>query len=175
MLEFLLSIVNGFGTPLRKEHLITLKSALIPLHKMDDEPTYHDRLQYCMVLFASKDRTLIPVIISEILRLWPKSGSRNKIVNFLAEIDELLEMEISHKIIDQIRRPLMEKIFVCVQSYHSDIVLRTLHLIQNNLNVRKMISHDDDTKLKAYIEKSEKNHWNNAVRDYSSVVLGLLS
>ena len=92
MLEFLLSIVNGFGTPLREEHLTSLKRALIPLHKMEDEPKYHDRLQYCMVLYITKDKNLASHIISEILRFWPRTGSRIKVLGFLAEIDEILAM-----------------------------------------------------------------------------------
>ena len=177
MLEFLLSIVNGFGTPLRKEHLTTLNRALIPLHKMEDEPTYHDRLQYCMVLYITKDNNLASTIISEVLRFWPKAGSRMKVLGFLAEIDEILAMGLSDKIIDKIRKCLTSKLLCCVRSDHSEIALRTLHMLHHNKYVRELFQDKDETlrlEIRTRVKENAKAHWSEQVRTYSGAVLSSL-
>ena len=58
LLEILASIINGFAVPIKDEHKLMLKRALIPLHKMKSVGNFHAQLAYCMTLFASKDRVL---------------------------------------------------------------------------------------------------------------------
>lgn len=42
------SIINGFALPLKKEHLVFLNRALLPLHKPRGVQLYHMQLTYCM-------------------------------------------------------------------------------------------------------------------------------
>lgn len=63
MLEILGSIINGFAIPLKKEHLLFLQKALIPLHKPKCVPLYHQQLSYCIVQYVEKDLdTVMPVL-----------------------------------------------------------------------------------------------------------------
>jgi serine/threonine-protein phosphatase 2A regulatory subunit B' len=55
LLEILGSIINGFALPLKKEHLIFMKKALLPLHKPKCVALYHQQLSYCVTQFVEKD------------------------------------------------------------------------------------------------------------------------
>lgn len=57
------SIINGFAIPLKKEHLLFLQKALIPLHKPKCVSLYHQQLSYCIVQYVEKDpETVMPVL-----------------------------------------------------------------------------------------------------------------
>lgn len=63
LLEILGSIINGFAIPLKKEHLLFLQKALIPLHKPKCVSLYHQQLSYCIVQYVEKDpETVMPVL-----------------------------------------------------------------------------------------------------------------
>lgn len=63
LLEILGSIINGFAIPLKREHLLFLQKALIPLHKPTCVPRYHQQLSYCIVQYVEKDPdTVMPVL-----------------------------------------------------------------------------------------------------------------
>ena len=78
---------------------------------------------------------------------------------------------------EKIRKSLTSKLLSCIRSDHSEIVLRTLHMIHHNKRVRTLFQ-DADGKLRAEIQTLVKEnvtgHWSNQVRTYSSVVLGML-
>lgn len=59
MLEILASIINGFAVPIKKDHKVMLRRALLPLHKSRMIGAYHGQLSYCMALYVAKDRTLL--------------------------------------------------------------------------------------------------------------------
>lgn len=48
LLEILGSIINGFAQPLKDEHKIFLRRAMIPLHKAKQVLHFHQQLTYCM-------------------------------------------------------------------------------------------------------------------------------
>jgi len=55
MLEILGSIINGFAVPLKKEHLLFLQRALIPLHKPRPIALYHQQVpppSYLLIDFS---------------------------------------------------------------------------------------------------------------------------
>ena len=55
LLEILGSIINGFAIPLKKEHLVFLEKALLPLHKPRGVALYHPQLSYCITQYVEKD------------------------------------------------------------------------------------------------------------------------
>lgn len=74
LLEILGSIINGFAIPLKKEHLLFLQKALIPLHKPKCVNLYHQQLSYCIVQYVEKDPdTVMPVLIVSPL-FWERRG-----------------------------------------------------------------------------------------------------
>lgn len=44
LLEILCSIINGFQTPLKVEHIQFLERGLLPLHKVSNLTTFHTQL-----------------------------------------------------------------------------------------------------------------------------------
>lgn len=90
ILEILGSIINGFASPLKQEHIAFLAQVLIPLHRVMHIKAIIPQLSYCVSKYVEKDNTLAAGVIAGILGYWPRL-SNNKEVSFLTEIDELLE------------------------------------------------------------------------------------
>ena len=85
------SIVNGFALPLKKEHVHFLHKALIPLHKPKCIALYHQQLVYCVTQYMEKDKTMCEPIVRGLIRFWPWT-STNKVVLFIHELEEILEL-----------------------------------------------------------------------------------
>lgn len=64
LLEILGSIINGFAIPLKKEHLVFLEKALLPLHKPRCVALYHPQLSYCITQYAEKDPDTLVVSLA---------------------------------------------------------------------------------------------------------------
>jgi len=58
LLDIFASIISGFAVPLRDEHVYFFKSVIIPLHKVQTCPKFHNELLRCSMLFVSKDPLL---------------------------------------------------------------------------------------------------------------------
>lgn len=71
LLEILGSIINGFAIPLKREHLLFLENALIPLHKPSGLAVYHPQLSYCISQYVEKDPETVIVIVQGLIRYWP--------------------------------------------------------------------------------------------------------
>ncbi|CAM9582229.1 unnamed protein product, partial [Phaeothamnion confervicola] len=91
LLEILGSITNGFAIPLKKEHVVFLNRALIPLHKPKCVALYHQQLSYCIVQYVEKDVDTVAPVLRGLIRFWPWSSS-GKQVMFLNELEEILEL-----------------------------------------------------------------------------------
>ena len=85
------SIVNGFALPLKKEHVHFLHKALIPLHKPKCIALYHQQLVYCVTQYMEKDKSMCEPIVRGLIRFWPWT-STNKVVLFIHELEEILEL-----------------------------------------------------------------------------------
>lgn len=77
LLEILGSIINGFAIPLKKEHLLFLQKALIPLHKPSCVPRYHQQLSYCIVQYVEKDPDTVMPVLRVSLHDWLGEGVVN--------------------------------------------------------------------------------------------------
>jgi len=58
LLDIFASIISGFAVPLRDEHVYFFKTVIIPLHKVQTCPKFHNELLRCSMLFVSKDPLL---------------------------------------------------------------------------------------------------------------------
>ena len=62
LLDILGSIITGFATPLREEHITFFNRIIIPLHKVQTSNLFFENLMRCSLLYLSKDPNLsIPV------------------------------------------------------------------------------------------------------------------
>ena len=75
LLEILGSIINGFALPLKQEHLVFLRRALIPLHRPKCMGLYHQQLSYCITQYVEKDPETAVAVCNGIFRYWPWSST----------------------------------------------------------------------------------------------------
>ncbi len=73
LLEILGSIINGFALPLKKEHEVFLRRALIPMHKPWCFGQYQQQLAYCITQYIEKDANSSIAIIEGLIKYWPWS------------------------------------------------------------------------------------------------------
>lgn len=88
LLDIFASIISGFAVPLRDEHVYFFKTVIIPLHKVQTCPKFHNELLRCSMLFVSKDPNLAFSLIEGLLKYWP-FASFGKETLFLAELLEV--------------------------------------------------------------------------------------
>lgn len=75
LLEILGSIINGFALPLKQEHVVFLRRALIPLHRPKCMGLYHQQLSYCITQYVEKDPETAVAVCNGIFRYWPWSST----------------------------------------------------------------------------------------------------
>ena len=167
LLEILGSIINGFALPLKEEHKMFLKKALIPLHKPKCLPVYHQQLAYCVTQFVEKDPTLAPVIIRGLLKYWPVTNSHKEVL-FLGELEEILELTHDSEF-STVAEPLLKQISKCLTSNHFQIGERSLFL-WNNEYIVQLLHHNKEIAVPLVVgalEENSRQHWNPAVQNLS--------
>ncbi len=133
LLEILGSIINGFALPLKKEHVHFLHKALIPLHKPKCIALYHQQLVYCITQYMEKDKAMCEPIIRGLISYWPWT-STNKVVLFIHELEEILELAhpgVLETLGDECLKLIMQTVSRCVSSPHFQIAERMLFLWNN--------------------------------------------
>ena len=130
LLEIMGSIINGFATPLKPEHIDFMTLCLIPLHKPPGLAAYHEQLSYCITQFVEKDRRLAANVIKGLLAYWPVVNA-NKVIIFLDEMEELLDLVHS---IDMpgLVGPLFRRVAACISCQHFQVAERSLHYWTND-------------------------------------------
>jgi len=167
LLEILGSIINGFALPLKEEHKMFLRRALLPLHKPKCLPLYHQQLSYCVTQFVEKDSTLAEVVIRGLLRFWPVTNSHKEVL-FLGELEEILELT-QDKEFAAVAEPLFRQVSKCLTSCHFQVGERSLFL-WNNEYVLQLVHHNKELIIPLIVgalEENAKQHWNPAVHSLS--------
>jgi serine/threonine-protein phosphatase 2A regulatory subunit B' len=167
LLEILGSIINGFALPLKEEHKMFLRRALLPLHKPKCLPLYHQQLSYCVTQFVEKDSSLAEVVIRGLLRFWPVTNSHKEVL-FLGELEEILELT-QDKEFAAVSEPLFRQISKCLTSCHFQVGERSLFL-WNNEYILQLVHHNKELIIPLIVgalEENAKQHWNPAVHSLS--------
>jgi len=95
LLEILCSIINGFQSPLKEDHILFLERGLLPLHKVANLSTFHAQLQNCIIQYLEKDPNLGEKIIAYLLKVWPITNAGKEVL-FLQELEEIFELSSSN-------------------------------------------------------------------------------
>lgn len=173
LLEILGSIVNGFAIPLKKEHLLFLERALIPLHKPRAVAMYHPQLSYCVSQYAEKDPDTIIPIIQGLTRFWPWTSPSKQVI-FLNELEEILEACRPEQL-NRIQGELYTLLANCLSSSHFQVVERTLFLWNSEQLCINVLSQSRAPILLPYvfgpISKHSQSHWNQSVQVLAQSVL----
>ena len=115
---------------------VFLLRVLLPLHKIKSLSVYHPQLAYCVVQFLEKDPTLTEpgfslnnfcykcntlylVVVTGLLKYWPKTHSPKEVM-FLNELEEILDV-IEHSEFSKIMTPLFNQLARCVSSPHFQV------------------------------------------------------
>ncbi|CAG9330485.1 unnamed protein product [Blepharisma stoltei] len=130
LLDILASIISGFAVPLREEHVIFFKIAMIPLHKVQTSHIFHEQLLRCSMLFLSKDHSLAIPLVEGLLRYWP-FGNSPKETLFLSELQDVLEVCELAKL-----EPLIPKLFKrlvrCISGPQLQVADRAMCFFEND-------------------------------------------
>ena len=119
ILEVLGSIINGFATPIKGEHVQFLFQILLPLHSLPKLQHFHAQLVYCVVQYFEKDPALAEKFIIKFLKHWPKTASGKEIL-FLDELEELIDV-IQPADFVKVQEPVFQKIAQCIRNEHSQV------------------------------------------------------
>jgi len=169
LLEILGSIINGFALPLKDEHKLFLRHALMPLHKPKCIAMYQQQLAYCVTQFVEKDAKLTAPVLQALLRYWPATNSQKEVL-FLGEVEEILEMAQAPEF-SQVVIPLFRRVAKCLSSQHYQVAERALFL-WNNEYVVHLVATNRKTILPLVFDALEdnRNHWNTAVTSLTTNV-----
>jgi serine/threonine-protein phosphatase 2A regulatory subunit B' len=168
-----ISIVNGFAIPLKKEHLLFLERALIPLHKPRGVAAYHPQLSYCISQYVEKDPETIVQIIQGLNRYWPWI-SPSKQVLFLNELEEILEVCRGEQL-NRVQDDLFKLLGACLSSAHFQVAERALyfwnseHLCVNILSQARAAVFLP--RVFGPLMKHSQGHWNQTVEGLAQSVL----
>ncbi|KAF0990382.1 hypothetical protein HZS_7966 [Henneguya salminicola] len=79
LLEIYSSIIHGFATPIKEEHVNFLKRRILPLHTGRSLHLYHQQLQSSVLLFIVKEEKLGLIILEYLFRKIPKTPSISRV------------------------------------------------------------------------------------------------
>ncbi|ETO12920.1 PP2A-widerborst subunit, partial [Reticulomyxa filosa] len=171
LLEILGSIINGFATPLKKEHIHFFHQVLIPLHKAPAVSQFHQQLAYCVTQFIQKDLSLSGAALSGILKFWPVTPYQKEIL-FLNELEEVIELTATPQI-EIVVEPLFRRIAAAISSTHFQVAERALFLWNNDVIATFTSDHRDQILPIIFpaLQQNYANHWNTTV---SSLTLNII-
>ncbi|OHT13988.1 Serine/threonine-protein phosphatase 2A 56 kDa regulatory subunit delta 1 isoform [Tritrichomonas foetus] len=170
LLEFYISIINGFTVPIKPDNLKFLFNILIPLHGSDYFHLFQENLFYCILQYIEKDPSLIPKIIHEIIKYWPNSSFKGLL--FLAEISALIDSMSE----DQFKIVMVEVFHLvarCIESPNFQIS-ETAILLWKSDNFVLYVAQYAGTIFPLIIPalyRAGKNHWNNGIKNIAISVL----
>lgn len=173
LLEILGSIINGFAIPLKKEHVMFLEKALIPLHKPKGIAMYHPQLNYCILQYAEKDPDTVLPIIKGLVRFWPWNSATKQVL-FLNELEEIMELVRGEQLAD-VQNLVFDLVGKCLSSSHFQVVERTLYfLTSEQLSVHVMSPARANVYLPWIIGplmQVSAGHWNQTVEGLAQTAL----
>lgn len=170
LLEFYVSIINGFTVPIKPSNLKFLTQILIPLHSSDYYQSFQENLFYCIIQYIEKDSTLIPFVIHSMLRYWPNNSW--KALLFLSELSTLIDSMTE----DQFKVVMIEVFSVisrCIES-PSFQISETAILLWKSDNFIILFAQYATNLFPMVIPslyRAGKYHWNAAIKNIAISVL----
>jgi serine/threonine-protein phosphatase 2A regulatory subunit B' len=171
LLEIMISIINGYAVPLKQEHIDFLKNILLPLHTSYYLHLFHSNLFFCVMQYVQKDPSLIPMVIKELLRLWPIWCSLKELL-FITNIGKLVDMASEEQFVG-LSVPLFHKIGQCITSNNFQVSEAGMLLWKNDRFVQFTTVHAKDLFpiICPYLYKTGTNHWNTAIKNLAVSVI----
>jgi serine/threonine-protein phosphatase 2A regulatory subunit B' len=174
LLDIFASIISGFAVPLRDEHVIFFKTVIIPLHKVQTCPKFHNELLRCSMLFVSKDPLLAFDLILGLLKYWP-FASFGKETLFLAELLEVMDVCDMTKLDPHIEM-LFRRLIKCIASPHLQVSDRAMCFFENDffLSIIKQYKTKIFPIMVPVINELADKHWHKLLQDSLSALKNIL-
>ena len=173
LLEILGSIINGFAIPLKKEHLLFLEKALLPLHKPRGIALYHPQLSYCITQYVEKDPETIVTIIQGLTKFWPWTNAQKQVL-FLNELEEILELCRPEQL-SVIQNDLYSLLGACLASPHFQVAERALYFWNSEHLCVNILAQNRATIFLPFVfaplYKNANDHWNQTVGGLAQSVI----
>lgn len=74
LLEFLISVVSGFNSPLNPEHVTYFRNSILSLHTLNNLPLFAVQVKKLILAYIQKSGFLLDSTIEYLLLHWPKSN-----------------------------------------------------------------------------------------------------
>lgn len=128
ILEVTASIISGFGTPLKQEHINFFNYIIVPLFTLKKLNLYLKQLIKCSNLFLEKDHQLYIPLLKIIIENWPSHNPSKEdvLLNELKDILKYLNNDAPSSLIDK----LLEIINICLAENEINIASKTLELFE---------------------------------------------
>jgi serine/threonine-protein phosphatase 2A regulatory subunit B' len=137
LLDITSSIVIGFNTPLRPEHITFFKNILLPLHKVQTCNQFFEPLLRCTMLFVSKDNSLVYPLLDGLMKYWPFANYIKEVL-FLSELLEALEVSEMDRLEPYLNK-IIKRYIKAISSQHVSVRDRAIGYFDNSFFV-KMLS-----------------------------------
>jgi serine/threonine-protein phosphatase 2A regulatory subunit B' len=171
LLDIIISIVNGYGVPLKQENVDFLVKILLPLHTSNFLHLFHSNLFYCVMQYIQKDPKLIPDVIQGLFHLWPVSCSLKELI-FVEQISRILEL-VSEEQFVELSKQLFHKIGECIASNNFQVSERGMLLWRNDRFHDFTKSHAKELfpVICPYLYRTGTAHWNTAIKNLAVSVI----
>jgi serine/threonine-protein phosphatase 2A regulatory subunit B' len=170
LLDFYMSIINGFAVPIKPENIRILMDVLLPLHGSDFFHVFHENLFQCILQFIEKDSNLIPNVLKGLIRYWP--GNTVKALLFLGEIGVLIDAMSE----DQFKAGAVDiNNFVgrLIEGLNFQVSEAAVYLWKSDYFVQLMAQFATITfpVIIPYLYRCGSNHWNPQIKNIAISVL----
>ena len=171
LLEIMISIINGYAVPLKQEHKDFLINILLPLHTSYYLHIFHSNLFFCITQYIQKDNSLIPVIVMELLKIWPVCCSLKELI-FITQLGKIID-SFSEEQFVELMKPLFDKIGQCITSNNFQVSEAAMLLWKNDKFVEYTKAHAGELFpiICPYLYKTGTNHWNTAIKNLAVSVI----
>ena len=175
LIEFFLSVVSGFNSPLKDDHVNFYYKHFLPLHTSHVFSSFQVPYVKCLIKFISKSILLFSPTINYISRHWPCSD-RKKQMEYLNELSILLK-EFEINVTPKAAQIVFKIIGECVESENADVSEAAVDILMNN-DLATLIKSNSSIVFPVVIEpvyRAAKHHWDNCAKTNAYVVLQVLS
>jgi serine/threonine-protein phosphatase 2A regulatory subunit B' len=174
LLEILSSLISGFAVPLREEHVSFFKTILVPLHKVHNSQTFHEKLQRCSLLYFGKEPALVSDLLKGLLRYWP-FGNSVKEGLFIDELNCVLEF---HEVpdLEELVPSIMKRVFLCISGPHLQVSDRSMLFFEKEyfLTMVRNYKHIAFPLFVPIVVELAETHWYKIIQDSFVVIKSAL-
>jgi hypothetical protein len=175
ILEFFVSVVSGYNSPLNPEHVSYFHRFVLPLHTLHHYPQFATLLGQLVIQYVAKSGFLLDPAVGYLLKHWPR-GNRQKQSLFLRELESLFCSFEIH-VTAQMSMAVFRLIGETAVNENADVAHTAISILMNgNLGfILKAHAAQCYPLLVEPTYRAARRHWDDIVRSNAFVALQNLS